>query len=127
MLKFNVGDRVKYVGSNGYYNPKRLGKFGVVRDRFDDISVNITSESGDVWCGVYDANLELVKSAEDKSPIRTVTRREIVPGQYGYIEISDVNNEGVSLWLPRNQRWSSEKLREAAYVLNQLAEVLEDE
>lgn len=64
---------------------------------------------------------------ETVGPIRTVTRREIVPGQYGHIEISDVNEEGASLWLPRNKRWTSGQLREAAHVLNQIAEVLEDE
>lgn len=57
------------------------------------------------------------------SPIRTVTRKEIVPGVYGIVRVArpDV---GLSVSLdPFN---TPEELREAAHILNQLAEVLED-
>ena len=117
-----IGDRVKYVGSNRYYNPQRLGKFGVVRDRFDDTSVNIISESGDVWFGVYDENLEVVKNAENQSLISTVTRREIVPGQYGIVHVTSYGNVSIMKKIGN----TPEQLREAAHILNQIAEVLEE-
>lgn len=113
-----IGDRVKYVGSNGYYNPQRLGKFGIIKDRYDDISVNVISESGDVWCGVYDANLEVVKNTESRSPIREVRRREIVAGNYGIVAITKNNKVMIAAG-----DHSSDELDEAAHILNQLAEV----
>jgi hypothetical protein len=59
--------------------------------------------------------------SEKPTPIRTITRREIVPGQYG------------AVWLETDGRivingtHTPEELREAAHVLNQIAEYLESE
>lgn len=66
--------------------------------------------------------------AEISSPVRTVTRKEIVPGEYGHITISDDNRmmlDGVSIWLPRNRRWKAEELRAAAATLTEIAEALD--
>lgn len=63
-------------------------------------------------------------------PVRTVTRREIVPGQYGVVEIdkdSRVTDEGVSLWLPRNHRYSPAELRATAATLTEIADALESQ
>lgn len=55
------------------------------------------------------------------SPIRTVTRLEIVPGSYGVIQ---VHKDGKIGMLPSVK--SADQLREAAHILNQIAEVLEE-
>lgn len=69
-----------------------------------------------------------------KSPIRTVTRREIVPGTYGNVyvkgEISGhplgrVCLVGVSTTTDA-VGLTAEELREAAHILNQIAEVLQE-
>ncbi len=61
---------------------------------------------------------------ETPSPIRTVTRREIVPGNYGCVEI-DVHAYGMSVVVDFSTvRHDAGELREAAHLLNQIAEVL---
>lgn len=56
-----------------------------------------------------------------------ITKREIKPGHYGFVEVDNVNEDGVSIWFPRNKRYQAEELREAAHVLNQIAEYLESQ
>lgn len=79
-------------------------------------------------CRSHETAGDLISEWQDEtpSPIRTVTRREIVPGQYGLIEVVDVDENGASIWLPRNGRFHSETLREMAHTLNQIAEVLQE-
>lgn len=57
---------------------------------------------------------------EDNRPIRTVTRREVVPGKYGIVTIKECG------FIHINAMGTPEKLREAAHILNQIAEALED-
>lgn len=70
-----------------------------------------------------DRNDDLISEWQDESPspIRTVTRREIVPGSYGVIQ---VHKDGKIGMLPSVK--SADQLREAAHILNQIAEVLEE-
>lgn len=94
-------------------------------DQYGDLPDQRYSDSGkEIGMG---SDYYLISEWQDEpSPIRTVTRREIVAGVYGCVEVDNVNSDGVSLWLPRNKRWSSEELREAAHILNQIAEVLQE-
>ena len=62
--------------------------------------------------------------------IRIVTRREIVPGRYGVVEIGE-QAKGLAPIRISNRNGelrytTAEELREAAHVLNQIAEALED-
>lgn len=57
------------------------------------------------------------------SPIRT--RREVVPGVYGHVKVSNNPDAGLVVYLPLNN-YNAEELREAAHLFNQLAEVLEE-
>ena len=59
-----------------------------------------------------------------KSPVTSVTRREIVEGTYGIIEIKK-DSFGVFEY-DMKSRATTEELREAAHTLNQIAEVLEE-
>lgn len=67
--------------------------------------------------------LDIISEWQDEpSPIRTVTRKEIVPGVYGAVVIG----ENKSVLVPQ-RIYTSDKLREAAHILNQIAEALEDD
>lgn len=55
------------------------------------------------------------------SPIRSVTRREIVPGRYGIVTLWPDGDVAV-----RCDKHSPSELREAAHIFNQIAEVLEE-
>lgn len=55
-----------------------------------------------------------------KSPIRTVKRREIVAGKYGIVTIKECG------FIHINTMGTPDNLREAAHILNQIAEVLEE-
>lgn len=65
-------------------------------------------------------------------PVRevTVTRREIVEGRYGMVEVGQQNKALVPIRIAnRNgelRNCTTEELREAANILNQIAEALED-
>lgn len=63
-------------------------------------------------------NLDLISEWQD-SPIRTVKRREIVAGNYGAVAITKSNK----VMIPAGD-YTAEELREAAHLLNQIAEVL---
>lgn len=57
---------------------------------------------------------------EEQSPVRTVTRKEIVAGKYGIVTIKECG------FIHINAMGTPDNLREAAHTLNQIAEVLED-
>ena len=59
--------------------------------------------------------------AEENSPVREVTRRELVAGKYGIVYV-----DGGAVCIGANN-YSSNELREAAHTLNQIAEYLESE
>lgn len=67
---------------------------------------------------------EWVEPAAD-GPVRTITRREIVPGEYGGVVVEEHVGSVVHLHMLRNTMDSLE-LRSAAMVLSQLAEALDD-
>lgn len=59
--------------------------------------------------------------SDARGPIREILRREIVPGVYGIVEITDVRGVGIDC-IP-----TATELREAAHLFNQLAEFLDEE
>lgn len=68
----------------------------------------------------HESEFELISDVPH-SPVRTVTRKEIVPGKYGPLV---VGGNG-SILLPQ-ACYTPDELREAAHTLNQIAEALED-
>lgn len=64
----------------------------------------------------------LFEIPSSESPIREVTRRELVAGKYGVVYISSANEIGIA-----SRKHTPEQLREAAHTLNQIAEYLESE
>lgn len=72
-------------------------------------------------------SLDLISEWQDEpSPIRTVTRREIVAGVYGKVCVNE-KGDGTGLdYIQMLPSLDAEELREAAHILNQIAEVLEE-
>lgn len=58
-------------------------------------------------------------------PVTTELVKRINAGTYGVVEIEGANAEGVSIWLPRNKRYSAADLRAVAAIFSELAEALE--
>ncbi len=103
MLKYQDGD---------------LNGDGFVMFRIEDV--------GDGWSWLIRSDdIELVNDG----PVRTVTRREIVPGVYGRVVLDGASNGTAKLTFNYKTvppEFTAEELREAAHVLNQIAEALED-
>lgn len=118
MSKFNIGDKVRLKVDS----PKAEGQFSrgneyiVVRVMGDRIKV-AEDDSGDEngWGARY------FEPVANVGPIRTVIRKEIVPGKYGPLV---VGGNG-SILLPQ-ACYTPDELREVAHTLNQIAEALED-
>jgi hypothetical protein len=113
MSKFKVGDRVEV---RDYPAESWLGR-GVV-DYVDHDCVIVNFDDG--RRGGFDHEYVFSDIA---SPIRTVTRREIVPGSYGAVDVDDEFARAV-VWMYGDN--AADKFREAAHLFNQLAEVLEE-
>lgn len=69
---------------------------------------------------IYSRDIVSQWQDEPTSPIRTVTRREIVPGKYGIVTIKECG------FIHINTMGTPDNLREAAHLLNQIAEALEE-
>lgn len=86
------------------------------------------------WAGSLNNDNRDLISEWSEEPIRTVTRREIIPGVYGRIKITGTyQGNRVTMDWDRNDiitaavpivGMSAEELREAAHLFNQLAEAL---
>lgn len=111
MSKFKVGDKVARVNGVPFSN--------------GDMVVTIEKlEEHKVWfheTGTYLSPHDVKLVAE--SPIRTVTRKEIVPGVYGKVEVS-LYPDGSPCILVSFPKTATE-LREAAHTLTQIAEALD--
>lgn len=116
MSKFKVGDRVRRITQDHAYGLK-IGEVGKI-DSF--VSSNPHIEGEDVHLAHAPEFLELVAPT---SPVRLETRKVIVPGVYGAIQIATVYDDGVNIY-SNPGKWSAADLRTAAAVLNELAEAL---
>lgn len=126
--KFKVGDRVRYV-HDGSFGTVDGFNVGTIRVKCDDPAYGICTEVAE--------DIELIQPTASASPaIRTVTRREIVPGVYGRVEIFQSYADGdVLLKVEDASRGiayidghylNASELRETAHLFNQIAEVLEE-
>lgn len=120
MNKFKVGDRVEIVAG------------GDNKARFIGTFFTIDSEEGEMdgeqcWSGKDNKSPYRYKESElrhvAQSPIRTITRREIVPGEYldGGLEIFDDGSVIIRDWT------AVPLLRSAARIFNEIADVLDEQ
>lgn len=122
MQKFKAGDRVRALESvRGQFT---AGCVYSVRD-CDPYGVEIMADDSGKKNGWSLDKFELAAACANPSPFRVITRREIIVGVHGYVEILDNPDAGLMFSLPSNN-YTAEELREAAHILNQIAEVLED-
>lgn len=122
-LKFGPAEEVYPSGSSGWVVHSNNGHPATYDSYGNRISPACLSEE------------DLVAEWHD-GPIRTVTRREIVPGTYGRIKVTGTyEGNRVTMEWGRSDvitaavpivGLSAEELREAAHLFNQLAEALED-
>lgn len=131
---FKVGDRVRDV------SPHAMGlgtMAGTIVDKDEDgswvIDWDATQFSRINW---HDHQLMRLSSSPTPSPIRTVTRTEIVPGVYGRLSVARQSGEEPRAMIAladslgnvtmTHHGWSIDELRAAALVLTQLADALEE-
>lgn len=111
--EFKPGDRVRIVGRSAepYPHNYKIGSIQTVQEIYDDGSGVDCGE----WGCAYD-EIELVAE-----PVREVTRREMVPGQYGRVHIARDRN------VHCESMRTADEIRDAIKVLSQILEVMSDE
>lgn len=125
MRKFKVGDVVRVLrGESPEYNGLELEVISNTRSEYRPYILKMPAGHPDKTIFRSDCDLELV-TPPPASPIRTVTRREIVPGIYGAVSIAQSSCGELRYFIEPYA--TAEQLREAAHTLNQLAEVLEEQ
>lgn len=126
--KIAVGQKWRWVSDDGaFYTKGREYEVLTVPDdgsmftMQDDTHFNSDMRQGHHWSddGDFRNWFEPVGS-----PVETVTVKRIVPGTYGLVEVDNTHIEGVSLWLPRNRRYTRAELTELAATLTEIAEAI---
>ena len=103
-----------------------------VKDRIDRDEVFDWYENGK-FSRIRDSDNDIISEWQDQpSPIREVTRRELVAGVYGKIFINNYDETANKVWINVKEdfgsvQFDSSELREAAHTLDQVAEFLESE
>lgn len=113
---FKIGDKVRVIESrNPFGQFKGLSKGCITKIIGGTSNMWGLDKADDKWFWRND-QIEIVY--DEDSPIREVTRREIVPGQYGRVHISE------KLMVRVDAIRTVEELDEAVHILNQVREVM---
>jgi hypothetical protein len=115
MSKFKVGDRVRVVDESGATAWARVGDEYDVRDIRPGLGGELLVVDID-GRGMYSHRFELATP----SPVRAVTRREIVPGVYGLVTVWD------SGYVTTDNLRQPSDLREVARIFNEIADALDE-
>jgi len=123
MSKFKVGDRVvpsKWIA--GFLGIAEDAPLEVLDVRMQSHGQQVLVAQGRGWsCSGH------FSFAPTASPIRTITRREIVPGEYDGVVISrDSFSPSILPYIAFKARAESQSLRAAAALFNELADVLDE-
>lgn len=128
MAKFKAGDRVRCVGDaysgmtpgSRYNLPRHTGV--VAHAGYGYLIVDYDGEPSPP---VTPCCFELVEDEpSNASPVRKVTRTEIVPGTYGQVVVHNFDHCVVAVSLNRYLS-STNELRNAARIFNEIADALE--
>lgn len=109
-----------------YYKTRDGRKVGPTEDRYPYFKVPSMADyyygNGSIWSS-HESPSDIISEWQEEtpSPIRTVTRREIVAGNYGLIQIFDNGCMYIE-----TDTYTADQCREAAHLLNQIAEALEE-
>lgn len=122
-----VEREVLKIEAGKYYKTRDGRKVGPVREQNGYLTTNgwHYAENGECCYKGISGNgkqpeFDLISDWQE-GPIRTVTRREIVEGQYGIVHVTVSGNVEIE----EKDGYTPEELREAAHTLNQIAEYLE--
>jgi hypothetical protein len=126
MAKFKVGEKLTWIGEKGEFYT-RGKQYEVLAEPYADIPSACYILEDDKGNRHSWSQPEIGKKFESSSgPIRTVTRREIVPGNYGTVGVQTVFNGKIGIFVPAHQH-SPEELRSAARIFNEIADVLDEQ
>lgn len=116
--KFKVGDRVVCLSDSFANCELSAGKeYTVLKMNYNDVHLDGVRSS---WLA---SRFALVVPT---SPIRTVTKREIVPGRYGDVTIEHWHTPGY-VTLATDHIYDAVRLREAARIFYEIADVLDEQ
>lgn len=118
MSKFKVGDRVRRVRDE--HMGMRSGDEAIVKRVTAYNHVELNEFRGQHWNDL----LELA----NPSPIRAVTRREIVPGTYGSVVVDrNTTTDSPAPFVRFYAQAGASELREAARIFSDIADVLDEQ
>lgn len=122
--KFNFGDKVKIV--NGGFSVGATGTVIPPNSPQFPVWVKRDGASFTDCMGFYEKELELIEKIKP-SPIKetVVTRRELVPGRYGVIEL--LSASPVSIRILAVKHWDIDTLRDTAGTLTIIANFLAEQ
>jgi len=139
MAKFKVGDRVRVLRHRAFKGNDVSDSSGLVgkivtlgNSHYDMTTDEFTTFSTDAlgWL-VRSDDIELVVAPATTTAIRTVTRREIVPGVYGTMGVGRTDGHYVSVGfigaMDDYVGLNSSDLRAAAALFTELADVLDEQ
>lgn len=117
-MKLEVG---KYYRTRDGRKVGPMQKFNSYRNRHPWESHGcLWTDDGVAYLGMYpDQNIRAEWIDEPASPVRTVTRKEIVPGTYGKVRVTG------GMYIHVNSMSTATELRAAIATLTQIAEALE--
>lgn len=126
--EMKIGDKYRFIGEPNKHGFYTKGKVYEITNIFEG-SLYMEDNFGKSHSWNEESVNEKFEPAS--SPIRTVTRREIVAGLYGKVFINDYDELANTVSLNVKEdfgcvSFNAEELREAAHILNQIAEVLSD-
>jgi hypothetical protein len=115
MVKFKVGDTIQRLGPH----PDGCANSGKIKDIL--LHGFVALEDGS--CHNIN-NIKKIKSNVSEGPIRTVTKRELVAGMYNRVSVTKMRPDN-TIHVGICDPMSSNDLRAAAILFNELADYLE--
>lgn len=126
MSKFKVGDEFVAKRNIGEFFTKG-GTYTIQSHGWMEDHYYLNDDTGGTHHGAPLDWLEEEFAPVSGTPFRTVTRREIVPGRYGIVDVGALSASRAKVATSVEYGFTgSDQLREAAHIFNQLAEVLEE-
>lgn len=142
MSKYEVGDNFIYIGTKnpyGFYTPGKMYQIALVHEGGQYQMTTDDNTEKHWWCDKsIPESFEPARALKPIvsncliSPIREVTRKELVAGVYGRVDIDCVYGESVNLRFLTQMgatsgiySFSAKELRDAARVFNDIADFLE--
>jgi hypothetical protein len=125
MSKYKLGDELVFVGAEngkGFYT--RNKQYTITADHGDGQYQLTDNGDGDHWweTSTLDENFRFMSS-----PVREITRKELVAGKYGPLTVGIGNKSGVPIYIGGSGAiFTADQLRDAARVFTEIADYLDE-